>query len=97
MKKFPFSEVGITGVAYLEALAARQGPRYLHAAEELVSYGGTSFAAVKQDLAANHVKLAYNTDPADMAVSDELRAAAEEYAVAKEAADAAKKAKRRKR
>lgn len=96
MPKFQYSQIGNEGVAYLIALAARKGPRYLHAAEQLVDYGASSFAAVHQDLAANHVGLLYNTDPDDMLVGPELKAAAEAYAVAKEAADEARKAKRRK-
>lgn len=95
MAKFRFSEIGNAGVAYLLALAARKGPRYLHAAEELVSYGGTTYAAVAQDLAANHVGLLYNTDPEHMPVSDELKIAAEAYGDAREAREAARRAKRK--
>ncbi len=95
MAKFPFSQIGNAGVAYLLTLSERNGPRYLHAAEELVSYAGTTYAAVAQDLAANHVALRYNTDPEHMPVSDELKAAAESYGDAREAAQAAKKARRK--
>jgi len=102
MPKFKFSEVGLPGVAFLQAMGSRQPGRYFRAVDALVSYAGSSVGEVLQDLDANGFDYAgqhwtlYTFDP-DTYVGDALRAALEEYGDAREAATAAKLAKRKAR
>lgn len=102
MPKFSHKEIGLPGVAFVQAMGSRFPGRYFGAVERIISYPGSSVGEVLQDLDANgldyggqHYTL-YTFDP-DVYAGPALRAALEEYGDAREADAAAKKARRKAR
>lgn len=99
MPKFKFSEIGPAGVTFLRASGSRNN-RYFGADEALVSYTGSSHGEELQHIDANGFEYKgqfytlYTFDP-DLYEGATLRAALEDYAVAREAAIAARRARRR--
>ena len=102
MPTFTHKGICAAGVAFVQAMGSRKPGRYFRAVDTIIRYPGSSVGEVLQDLDANGFDYAgqhwtlYTFDP-DTYVGDALRAALEEYGDAREAATAAKLAKRKAR
>jgi hypothetical protein len=103
MPKFKLQEIGDEGLLFLHRMGSDKPARYYRATLDLVSYpGGASFGSEIARIENNGVQTAaghcsfHQYDPARY-VGDALRAALEEYGDAREAATAAKLAKRKAR